>query len=87
MRALPPEPATRSEYPSFSRRVCAVLMKLARAGMVGPAAGYRFELETHYRTIPTEDRLESVMAFNEKRRPDFKGKGEGGDVPGLGVAG
>lgn len=41
---------------------------------VGPLAGYRFELETYYRTIPTEDRLEGVLAFNEKRKPRFKGR-------------
>jgi enoyl-CoA hydratase/carnithine racemase len=38
------------------------------------ASGYRFELESYYRTIPTQDRLEGVLAFNEKRKPVFTGK-------------
>ena len=38
------------------------------------ASGYRFELESYYRTIPTQDRLEGVLAFNEKRKPVFTGR-------------
>ena len=36
--------------------------------------GYAFEIEAYNRMVPTEDRLEGVRAFNEKRRPDFKGR-------------
>lgn len=36
--------------------------------------GYMFEIEAYNRMVPTEDRLEGVRAFNEKRKPDFKGK-------------
>jgi enoyl-CoA hydratase/carnithine racemase len=36
--------------------------------------GYRFEIEAYNRLVGTEDRLEGVRAFNEKRKPDFKGK-------------
>ena len=34
--------------------------------------GMTFEIEAYNRTVPTEDRLEGVLAFNEKRKPDFR---------------
>ncbi len=36
--------------------------------------GYLFELEAYNRLVGTEDRHEGVLAFNEKRQPNFKGK-------------
>ena len=36
--------------------------------------GLAFEIEAYNRTIPTEDRHEGVAAFNEKRKPQFKGR-------------
>jgi len=33
-----------------------------------------FEIEAYNRMVPTEDRREGVLAFNEKRRPVFKGR-------------
>ena len=36
--------------------------------------GYEFELERYRRTVPTCDRLEGVAAFNQKRKPVFKGE-------------
>jgi enoyl-CoA hydratase/carnithine racemase len=36
--------------------------------------GYAIELEAYNRLVVTEDRLEGIRAYNEKRRPQFKGK-------------
>lgn len=36
--------------------------------------GFTFELEAYNKMVSTEDRLEGVRAFNEKRKPDFKGR-------------
>jgi enoyl-CoA hydratase/carnithine racemase len=35
---------------------------------------FRFEIETYNQLVATEDRLEGVRAFNEKRRPMFRGR-------------
>jgi enoyl-CoA hydratase/carnithine racemase len=37
-------------------------------------SGYAFEIEAYNRMVGTEDRLEGIRAFNEKRRPEFKGR-------------
>lgn len=36
--------------------------------------GGRFEIEAYNRLVTTEDRLEGVRAFNEKRKPSFRGR-------------
>lgn len=36
--------------------------------------GLALEIEAYNRMVPTEDRREGVLAFNEKRTPNFKGK-------------
>lgn len=38
------------------------------------ADGLAFEIEAYNRTVPTEDRREGVNAFNEKRKPQFRGR-------------
>ena len=38
------------------------------------SSAYRFEIEAYSRLIDTEDRLEGVRAFNEKRAPRFRGR-------------
>lgn len=41
---------------------------------MGLMDGLAFEIEAYNRTVPTEDRREGVLAFNEKRDPIFKGQ-------------
>ena len=36
--------------------------------------GYAFEIEAYNRTVVTEDRQEGINAFNEKRKPVYKGR-------------
>ena len=38
------------------------------------ADGLAFEIEAYNRLPPTDDRREGVAAFNEKRKPNFKGR-------------
>lgn len=33
--------------------------------------GYRFELQAYQQLLPTKDRVEGILAFNEKRKPVF----------------
>lgn len=36
------------------------------------ADGLAFEIEAYSRTVPSQDRREGVLAFNEKRKPQFR---------------
>ena len=36
--------------------------------------GLAFEIESYNRTVVTEDGSEGIKAFNEKRKPNFKGR-------------
>ena len=44
------------------------------ATQVDKNTAYMFELEAYERMITTDERLEGVKAFNEKRKADFKGR-------------
>jgi len=49
--------------------------KAIHAGMqMDLASGLSFEVQAYERMISTEDRREGINAFNEKRKPDFKGR-------------
>jgi enoyl-CoA hydratase/carnithine racemase len=66
----------------LARAICAnapisvrQIKKAAHAGLqTDLATGLLIEVQAYERTIPTEDRHEGVRAFNEKRRPAFKGR-------------
>jgi len=47
---------------------------IALASQTDLHIGYRYEIEAYNRMVPTEDRLEGVRAFNEKRQPEFRGR-------------
>lgn len=47
---------------------------IAMASQTDLQTGYRYEIEAYNRMVPTEDRLEGVRAFNEKRKARFRGR-------------
>ena len=46
---------------------------ISKGSSMALADGLAFEIEAYNRTIPTKDRREGVLAFNEKRSPNFTG--------------
>lgn len=46
---------------------------IERGAAMALADGLAFEIEAYNRTVPTQDRQEGVRAYNEKRKPEFKG--------------
>ena len=47
---------------------------IAVATQVDRNTGYMYEIEAYNRMVTTEDRLEGIKSFNEKRKPVYKGK-------------
>jgi enoyl-CoA hydratase/carnithine racemase len=47
---------------------------LDKATELDRMTGYSFEIEAYNRTVVTEDRQEGINAFNEKRKPRYKGR-------------
>jgi len=46
---------------------------ITRGMQMSLADGLAFEIECYNRMVSTEDRLEGIRAFNEKRKPQFRG--------------
>ena len=75
-------PALMSEVTAVAAKIAAnapVSVKQAKKSIdkateLDRYSGYAFELEAYNRTVPTEDRQEGIDAFNEKRKPQYKGK-------------
>ncbi len=45
-----------------------------RSADLDRATGYAFEIEAYNRTVVTEDRQEGIDAYNEKRKPTYRGQ-------------
>jgi len=71
-----------SEVQAVARRVAAnapvsvrqAKKALDKATELDRMSGYAFEIEAYNRTVVTEDRQEGINAFNEKRKPKYKGR-------------
>lgn len=50
-----------------------VKLSIGRGMRMSLSEGLAFEIEAYNRLVPTQDRLEGVRAFNEKRKPIFGG--------------
>lgn len=51
-----------------------VTQSVSRGLRMSLGDGLAFEIEAYNRLVATQDRVEGVRAFNEKRKPDFKGR-------------
>ena len=81
-RLLPTVEALRAEALATAQKIAGnapVAVRQAKAAVskatdLDRANGYAYEIEAYNRTVGTEDRLEGIAAFNEKRKPVFKGR-------------
>jgi len=72
---LPKVLATASAIAGNAPLAIRQVKKSVRYGMqMELKTAYRFEVEAYNHLIDTEDRHEGINAFNEKRKPAFKGK-------------
>jgi enoyl-CoA hydratase/carnithine racemase len=75
-------PKLMDEALATARKICAnapisirqAKKSLNMATQIDVRNGYLFELEAYNRMVPTEDRQEGIRAFNEKRKPVYRGK-------------
>src|SRR6516162_1462170 len=80
-RVLPPEELLAATLASAERiagngpiSVRQAKQAIHRGLQMSLADGLAFEIEDYNRLIPTSDRREGVLAFNERRKPNFQGK-------------
>ena len=70
-RALEPADGRRANAPISVRQV---KQSMHRGLQMSLRDGLAFEIEAYNRMVPTDDRREGVDAFNEKRKPVFRGR-------------
>ncbi|OIQ66375.1 2,3-dehydroadipyl-CoA hydratase [mine drainage metagenome] len=80
-RVLPPEQLLEATFGIASRiarngpiSVRQAKQAIHRGLQMSLADGLAFEIEAYNRLVPTADRREGVLAFNERRKPNFQGK-------------
>jgi enoyl-CoA hydratase len=80
-RVLPPDELMKATFAIAERivgngpiSVRQAKQAIHRGLQMSLADGLTFEIEAYNRLVPTEDRREGVRAFNERRKPDFKGR-------------
>ena len=77
-----PGPRLMEEVMAVARRIAAnapvsvrqAKKSIDRATEVDRSTGYAFEIEAYNRTVVTKDRQEGINAFNEKRKPVYRGE-------------